>query len=414
MSYNDAWQLHPNGPSAFTIAGIDNGWSGSLSAFDIAVLQERYGRHAHNTGDTVYALTDVVDDAFYQTIWDTGGTDTIAYSGGLAAVIDLTAATLDYTPTGGGVLSFLLNDPNNMPTNSFRVRGGYTIANGVVIENASGGSGNDVLLGNAAANVLSGGAGNDVLEGRGGNDKLDGGTGNDDMRGGVGDDEYIVDAAGDKVTELAGEGTDRVLSSIDYTLEDNVEDLDLTGSAISGTGNNLDNRINGNALGNRLSGGGGNDLLSGAAGNDVLSGGDGIDRLIGGSGADRFKAEVNSTEVSTKRGDMSLDMILDFNRAEGDKIDLSGIDFNGNAAGNGTFRFVGKADGKVAGDVSWKSFGNVNAAENALGIDLDDEGGPISVIFGHTDNDGVADFALVLYNTSNVSANDLNPLLMVA
>jgi Ca2+-binding RTX toxin-like protein len=184
MSYNDGWQLHPDGPSAFTVAGIDNGWSGSLSAFDIAVLQEQYGVHAHNTGNTTYALTDVVDDAFYQTIWDTAGTDTIAYSGALDARIDLTAATLDYTPTGGGVLSFLLNDPDNMPTNSFRVRGGYTIANGVVIENATGGSGDDILIGNAAANTLRGNDGNDVLMGRDGNDILIGGAGKDRIYGG--------------------------------------------------------------------------------------------------------------------------------------------------------------------------------------------------------------------------------------
>ena len=97
MSYNDAWETHPDGPSSFTVAGIDNGWSGTLSAFDIAQLQERYGVVAANTGNNTYALTDVVDDAFYQTIWDTGGTDTISYGGALDARIDLTAATLDYT-----------------------------------------------------------------------------------------------------------------------------------------------------------------------------------------------------------------------------------------------------------------------------------------------------------------------------
>ena len=102
------------------------------------MLQERYGVHAHNTGNNVYTLADIADDAFYQTIWDTGGTDTIAYGGSRNAQIDLPAATLDYTPTGGGVVSF-----------AHGVWGGYTIANGVVIENATGGSGNDVLLGNA-------------------------------------------------------------------------------------------------------------------------------------------------------------------------------------------------------------------------------------------------------------------------
>src|SRR3546814_12978342 len=69
MSYNDAYPAGPNGPSPFTISGIDNGWSATLSAFDIAVLQQRYGVHAYATGDDVYQLTGVEDEAFYETIW---------------------------------------------------------------------------------------------------------------------------------------------------------------------------------------------------------------------------------------------------------------------------------------------------------------------------------------------------------
>ncbi len=176
MSYNDAWDFHPDGPSPFTISGIDNGWSASLSAFDIAVLQERYGVHAYNATDTVYTLTDVIDDAFYETIWDSGGTDTIAYGGNLNATIDLTAATLDYTATGAGVLSFL-----DAPGAS-NLRGGYTIAATVVIENATGGNGADVLIGNSAPNVLSGNAGADIMIGRGGDDTLNGGAANDTAR----------------------------------------------------------------------------------------------------------------------------------------------------------------------------------------------------------------------------------------
>jgi serralysin len=45
------------------------------------------------------------------------------------------------------------------------VFGGFTIAHGVAIENALSGSGNDLLIGNAAANMFSGGAGNDTLRG---------------------------------------------------------------------------------------------------------------------------------------------------------------------------------------------------------------------------------------------------------
>ena len=86
------------------------------------MLQARYGVHAaQHRQQCLHDLTDIADDAFYQTIWDTGGTDTIAYGGTLNAQIDLTAATLDYTPTGGGVVSFLYN-PQPLGPNSTCLR----------------------------------------------------------------------------------------------------------------------------------------------------------------------------------------------------------------------------------------------------------------------------------------------------
>ena len=177
MSYNDGWQTHPDGTLEYSRQTRDNGWSETLGAFDIAVLQERYGVHAYNDTDTVYDLTQHQKIASYSTIWDSGGNDTIAYKGGQNAHIDLLAATLDYTPTGGGVVSYI--------SGTF---GGYTIAGDVVIENATGGSGHDTLLGNDANNVLTGNNGNDTLFGRDGNDTLNGGNGKDDLRGDVGDD----------------------------------------------------------------------------------------------------------------------------------------------------------------------------------------------------------------------------------
>jgi Ca2+-binding RTX toxin-like protein len=158
-------------------------------------------------------------------------------------------------------------------------------------------------IGGAGADTLLGGAENDALTGNGGNDVLDGGTGADSMRGGTGDERYIVDNAGDVVTELVNEGVDWVTSSVNYTLTANVENLDLTGAAISGTGNDLANRLTANALGNTLSGLAGNDTLVGGAGNDVLLGGADNDTLIGNAGNDLLDGGTGADTMAGGTGE---------------------------------------------------------------------------------------------------------------
>ncbi|MEX5575052.1 calcium-binding protein [Pseudomonas lijiangensis] len=141
------------------------------------------------------------------------------------------------------------------------------------------GNGNDTLYGTNYSN--------DELYGGAGNDKLDGRKGADRMLGGSGDDTYTVDDEGDTVVEKAGEGTDTVKSSVEFSLADEFENLELTGTAsVNGTGNNLDNRILGNSGSNVLRGEGGNDYISGNSGNDTIEGGAGSDTLIGGYGSD--------------------------------------------------------------------------------------------------------------------------------
>lgn len=242
MSYNDAWDRHPDGPSPYSGTGptVGYGWSASLSAFDIAQLQERYGIHDANTGDDTYQL-DGANGAgtFYETIWDTGGIDTIAFSGTADAQIDLLAATLDYSPTGGGVVSFVDG-----------VWGGFTIAHGVTIENASGGSGNDVLLGNAVANTLTGNDGNDTLFGRGGNDLLIGGEGADTIFGGDGvdvitlgggNDTFVVEVDPNGIDTRHGKMSVDIITDFDASGDD-VIDLSNLGIVFNfeGTGSNRD------------------------------------------------------------------------------------------------------------------------------------------------------------------------------
>jgi Ca2+-binding RTX toxin-like protein len=146
--------------------------------------------------------------------------------------------------------------------------------------------------GNALDNVMRGNTSGNRLEGLAGNDTLDGATGADIMLGGVGNDTYYVDsvttivwagthwlyAPGDDVIEDANAGTDRVISTVTYTLPNHVENLVLDGlSAPNGYGNHLDNAMLGNGAVNRLEGLAGNDSLDGAGGPDIMLGGVGDD-----------------------------------------------------------------------------------------------------------------------------------------
>ena len=133
------------------------------SAIDIAALQAIYGPNTQTaTGNNVYALpTANVKGTGWTTIWDAGGIDTISGAKSTLPVsINLNHASLKAgDPNAAGYFS-----------RQFNVYGGFTIAKGTVIENAIGGKGNDLIVGNASANVINGGPGNDTLKGLGGKD----------------------------------------------------------------------------------------------------------------------------------------------------------------------------------------------------------------------------------------------------
>jgi hypothetical protein len=125
----------------------------------------------------------------------------------------------------------------------------------------------------------------------------------------------------------------------------------------------------------RVFDGAADDVLTGGGGDDVLFGNLGGDTLRGGAGADTFRYQFAADSTSALR-----DGIQDF--ALGDRIDLSTIDANVLIEGNQAFSFVGNAAfSKTAGELR---FDNISS------------GGPIWMVQGDTDGNGVSDFELVL------------------
>lgn len=129
------------------------------------------------------------------------------------------------------------------------------------------------------------------------NDSLTGTTGADIWAGLAGNDTYIIDNTGDVVIEDANNGIDTISSSVSYVLPNNVEYLTLTGSAVSGTGNALDNKITGNSANNSLDGGLGIDTLEGGGGDDSYYVNDAKDQVTesGASSKDMVYSTVSYT-----------------------------------------------------------------------------------------------------------------------
>jgi VCBS repeat-containing protein len=223
--------------------------------------------------------------------------------------------------------------------------------------------------GNTLANIINGNAGHNIINGGGGADTLIGGDGNDT---------YIVDNIGDQVIEAAGQGTDEVRSSLNWLLNDHVENLILTGSRnISGHGNELDNLIIGNS------------------GANLLNGHGGADHLIGGGGKDIF-AFSSADDIGNHPG-ISSDDILDF--AAGDHIDLSALDADINSIGsNDAFQSIGGAAfSHVAGQLRF-------AVDTSLTDPVTGRTGYL--VEGDMNGDGQADFSLVVHTAKVLTNSD--------
>jgi len=308
---------------------------------------------------------------------------------------------------GGGDDSYVVDSADDVVTESDgggtdTVQASVNIKLGAFVENlqltglAVSGTGNDlrnVITGNDLANTLDGGAGADTLI------------------GGGGDDTYLVDNAKDIVTESDGGGKDTVRASASYKLGAYIENLHLAGTAISGSGNDLNNTITGNGADNTLrgglgadtitagggsdtvngddgrdtiSGGAGDDRLFGGAGNDTIDGGSGNDLYYGGAGKDTLVGSRGADTFVFAKGDMSAtkagaDLIESFSAGQGDRIDLGKVDAD--EGKNGIQHFSAITTDAFDGHARELRYV---------------EGKNDTYIFGDTDGDKVADFVIHL------------------
>lgn len=251
-----------------------------------------------------------------------------------------------------------------------------------------------VLTGNDAID----GFGNDwdnTITGNNSNNFIDGGVGVDTMIGGRGDDTYVVDHVYDNLIEKTGQGIDIVIASFDYSLGRNLDVLVLTGAATTGYGNILANGLYGTERGNFLYGRSGNDFINGFGGNDRINGGSGSDTIVGGAGKDSVTGGRAADVFVFRDGDMAgrrwdvADRITDFSQSDGDRIRLSGIDGNTDVDGMQDMTFIGgMAFSHTAGELRY---------EIADGH---------TMIYGDTDGDGVADFAIGLDGEHQLASGD--------
>ncbi|MGZ8286175.1 MAG: cadherin domain-containing protein [Allosphingosinicella sp.] len=128
----------------------------------------------------------------------------------------------------------------------------------------------------------------------------------------------------------------------------------------------------------------GDDDLYGEAGNDVLTGGAGADRLTGGLGKDQFSYTALADSAGASR-----DLIMDFSRAQADKISLSAIDANSVAGGNQAFTFIG-----------------ASAFSNAPGQLRYETSAGMTTIWGDVNGDGLADLQIQLAGSIALVASD--------
>jgi Ca2+-binding RTX toxin-like protein len=358
-----------------TMATIEGNWLPNIIDVNDGVTTGNDTIFGYNGSDALYG-------------WD--GNDEIWSGNGNFDYVDGgsgrdTAVYLDST-SGVEVVLNVLGEWSGRGQGSYGTADGDTL---ISIENVTGSSYADVLIGDGFDNILDGAGGRDHLEGGQGDDTLIGGAGGDELWGGQDENtaSYVTASSGVTASlQLGGTGGDAA-GDVFYYIQN------LTGSSHGDTleGDQWNNTLEGGGGADTLVGHGGRDRLVGGNGADVLRGGEDGDTLMGGSGSDTA-AYAESWEGVT----VNLDSGLGFDgTAEGDTFDsienITGSghddDFTGDDEDNWLRGF--------AGNDTLKGGGGIDILDGGADIDTvrygdSDEGVEIELLSG-TGSGGTAE-----------------------
>jgi len=322
-----------NGGSGIDLATYIDSTEGVTVSLDTGT-----GLHGTAEGDSLTEIENLVGSDYADTLTGSseansldggGGNDTL--NGGLGLDTLIGGAGNDHYMLGAD--NDTIDDIDGLDTifsSISRNLTGYAAIENLILQ----GVGNLNGTGNALVNGIVGTGGNNTLNGGGGLDVLDGRAGNDI---------YVLGDGNDLVVETTG--LDTILTTITRSLTGHaaIENLVLQGTGnINGTGNALLNGILGNSGNNVLAGQDGNDALEGQGGNDFLFGQAGQDSLVGGAGNDTFGYQIAAHSVAGP----TCDFIRDFDDADNDRIDLSGV-FAGTLTYMGAAAFTGANEVRV-------------------------------------------------------------------
>ena len=330
-----------------------NSFPQTLMIYDIAAIQYLYGaNYTTNAGATVYAFDPdtgemsinglgqgaPASNRLFLTIWDGGGTDTYDFSAyDTDMAIDLGPGGWSDLDTGGNFQRANLGDGNHARGHVFNALLHQGDAR-ALIENATGGSGDDVITGNDADNILRGGAGDDRMTGGGGDDIYHGGAGADVVIYASIQGNFSISFANGmlSVSDLIGSyGTDLIHDDVE-TLIFSGESVSFASLAEAGTpdpdpdpgpdpdpdpgpdpdplipitGDDGNNTLTGTDAAERIDGKGGTDVIQGGGGDDYIIAGTGNDWSVrGGAGADTFYYEAGHAYTMVQDFEDGIDRI---------------------------------------------------------------------------------------------------------